>query len=29
MEELMEISDAAKKLGIKINLKTREYIGKI
>jgi hypothetical protein len=29
MEELREISDAAKKIGIKINLKTGEYIGKI
>lgn len=29
IEELMEISDSAKKLGIKINLKTGEYIGKI
>lgn len=29
MEELREISDAAKKIGIKINLKTRKYIGKI
>ena len=28
MEELREISDAAKKVGIKINLKTGECIGK-
>ena len=28
MEELREISDAAKKIGIKINLKTSECIGK-
>lgn len=29
MEELIEISNAAKHLGIKINLKTGEYIGKL
>lgn len=29
MEELIEISNAAKDVGIKINLKTGEYIGKL
>ncbi len=29
MEELIEISNAAKNVGIKINLKTGEYIGKL
>lgn len=29
MEELIEISNAAKNVGIKINLKTGKYIGKL
>ena len=29
MEELIEISNAAKKVGIKINLKTGKYIGNL